>query len=388
MVLMNTQKWVIRPLSCLVLAGLLLCTCAVAEAQSRSSLRDRLSRIRGQKQELKNNLRDAKAQELTARNDLTVAQKEYGAASQSLKDAEWALSRTQASIRRVKAELQSTEQTLKAHQAALEQRILVTHKVGQPTYVEVLLNATDFNDFVTRASFNERIAREDTRLLEALVEYKQRRDRQRQKLRADEQVEKKLRREAAARAAEVAAKKQKAERLLTQARTDRASYERQLAEMEQASKSVEAMLAALPSGSGSAGSYSGSCSGQLAWPCSGRISSPYGMRFHPVLHRTKMHTGMDIAAPGGTPIRAAAAGKVVMAGWNGAYGNCVIIDHGSGIATLYGHMQSGSLRCSRGQVVERGQTIGRCGSTGWSTGNHLHFEVRVNGSHRNPMNYL
>ena len=101
-----------------------------------------------------------------------------------------------------------------------------------------------------------------------------------------------------------------------------------------------------------------------------------------------MHTGVDIAAPGGTPIRAAADGRVVSAGWNGAYGVCVIIDHGSGKATLYGHLQGGSLQVCTGQNVSRGQTIGRCGSTGWSTGNHLHFEVRQNGSPVNPMNYL
>ncbi len=370
------------------MGGLLLGCGLTAEAQSRTSLRNKLSRIQGQKREVKTQLRDAKAQELTARNELTAAQKEYGVASQALKDSEWALSRTQSSIRRVRAELENTQQTLAAHQSEFEHRILVTHKVGRPSYMEVLLNATDFNDFATRAGFNERVAREDARLLAALSEYKERRDRQQAQLRAKEEEEKKLRREAAARAEEVAAKRQKAATLLKKAQTDRATYERQLAEMEQASNSVEAMLAALPSGSGQAGSYSGQYSGQLAWPMSGRISSQYGMRFHPVLRRTKMHTGMDIAAPGGTPIRAAATGRVVMAGWNGAYGNCVIIDHGSGFATLYGHMQSGSLRCSRGQIVQRGQVIGRCGSTGWSTGNHLHFEVRVNGRHRNPMNYL
>lgn len=121
-------------------------------------------------------------------------------------------------------------------------------------------------------------------------------------------------------------------------------------------------------------------------PVRGRLSSRFGMRYHPVLQRTKLHTGDDLAARQGTPFRAARSGKVLWSGWKKAYGNTVIVDHGDGVATLYGHASKLSVRA--GQSVKAGDYIGNVGSTGWSTGPHLHFEVRKNGKPVNPKAYL
>jgi murein DD-endopeptidase MepM/ murein hydrolase activator NlpD len=112
-------------------------------------------------------------------------------------------------------------------------------------------------------------------------------------------------------------------------------------------------------------------------PCEGRRSSGFGMRYHPILHRTRMHTGIDFAAPTGTPIRAAAGGTVIMAQFSHGYGNCVVIDHGNGVSTLYGH--ASAILVSEGEPVRQGQIIARVGATGMATGPHLHFEVRHNG---------
>ncbi len=127
--------------------------------------------------------------------------------------------------------------------------------------------------------------------------------------------------------------------------------------------------------------------GELYWPLPGhhRITSPFGYRMHPILKYRKLHTGVDIGAPNGTPVVSAASGTVIASRFMGGYGNCIMIDHG-GKVTVYAHLSSRAV--SPGQTVSAGQTIGYVGSTGMSTGAHLHFEVRINGAVQNPLNYL
>ena len=126
----------------------------------------------------------------------------------------------------------------------------------------------------------------------------------------------------------------------------------------------------------------------MEWPVPGyhKVTSPYGNRYHPVLKKNKFHSGVDLRAPMGTPIVAANDGKVLSAGYNSGYGNRIYIDHGGGIVTVYAH--NSKLLVKAGDKVKRGQTIAKAGSTGRSTGPHLHFEVRKNGKTTNPMNWI
>jgi murein DD-endopeptidase MepM/ murein hydrolase activator NlpD len=140
---------------------------------------------------------------------------------------------------------------------------------------------------------------------------------------------------------------------------------------------------------------SGYFAGIMAWPVPGfyTITSPYGYRIHPILGVRKLHTGIDIGKNGSTPINgqpivSAGAGTVIYAGWRSGYGNTVMIDHGNGVVTLYAHQQNGGIHVSVGEHVAKGARIGTVGSTGYSTGPHLHFEVRVNGTPKDPMPYL
>lgn len=182
---------------------------------------------------------------------------------------------------------------------------------------------------------------------------------------------------------------QQEQQVLESARAKKAEYQ---AEYDAEQARIAALIAQSQVSSGSSGSSgspgslsSGGGSGRLAWPLQGPINSGFGNRRDPFGNGTRMHSGIDIGAPSGAPIHAAADGTVVSAGWNGGYGNAVIIDHGDGLATLYGHMSK--IGVSGGQVSQ-GEVIGYVGSTGNSTGPHLHFETRVNGNPQNPMNFL
>ncbi len=158
----------------------------------------------------------------------------------------------------------------------------------------------------------------------------------------------------------------------------RASKEKWIAEIA-AMQAGSAAIAAQIRSSGSHADTTPSAAG-LIWPCQGVLTSPYGMRWG------RLHEGIDIGAPTGTPIYASAGGRVIYAGWQGGYGNLVVIDHQNGIATAYGHQSQ--IAVSSGQFVSQGQVIGYVGSTGHSTGPHLHFEVRVNGTPVDPLSYL
>jgi murein DD-endopeptidase MepM/ murein hydrolase activator NlpD len=140
-------------------------------------------------------------------------------------------------------------------------------------------------------------------------------------------------------------------------------------------------------GGGGDGSPS-SGGGYLSYPANGPITSPFGLRYHPILHIWRLHSGIDFGIPCGTPVYAAAAGTIISAGWAGGYGNRIVIDHGIvrgvDLATTYNHLTS----IVAGGRVRRGQLIGYSGTTGLSTGCHLHFETLVDGTFVNPMNWL
>ena len=170
----------------------------------------------------------------------------------------------------------------------------------------------------------------------------------------------------------------------------KAEFESQLENLQAESASIAAALkarAAADAAARAGGAAPAKAPGRLLMPVPGApITSPFGYRIHPIYGTARLHTGIDYGADSGTPIRAAADGVVVSAGWYGGYGNATIIDHGGGIATLYGHQSS--MGVSAGQKVTQGQTIGRVGCTGDCTGPHVHFEVRVNGDPVDPTPYL
>ncbi len=176
------------------------------------------------------------------------------------------------------------------------------------------------------------------------------------------------------------------EQLVNRLNTNQRALEAAEDQLEKDSQSIALLIKRRLAGQAGPGSVVVFGTGQMSYPSVGPITSTFGWRIHPILGYSRFHAGLDFGAGYGTPIRAADTGTVIFAGWYGGYGNAVVIDHGKGIVTLYGH--SSQLYVSSGQVVQRGQAIAAVGSTGLSTGPHLHFEVRQSGYPVDPLAYL
>lgn len=326
-------------------------------------------------------------------------QSELGTVTSRRKQTEKELNVVQAELEDTIAELQKAIKQVKFNRKVLRKRIADTYKNGKVSYLEVLLNAKSFTDFVTRASFLQFIIEQDHRILERMERAKTVVQKQKAQVEDNKQRVEKVRANLAAQEQRVAAVKQaqvakkqeeyseklNKQRLLTQVEKNKEYYIQVERQLEQESLNIESMIKDLMSkSSGYAPVTRGS--GKFIMPTSGRLSSNFGYRIHPVYKYKKFHSGIDIAAPNGTAIKAAASGRILFSGRKGGYGNTVIIDHGGGLMTLYAHCSSTYV--SEGQTVNQGARIAAVGSTGLSTGNHLHFEVRVSGNPVNPMNYL
>jgi murein DD-endopeptidase MepM/ murein hydrolase activator NlpD len=297
-------------------------------------------------------------------------------------------------LRQKRRELQAAQTKLVAEQQAFSERVVATYKAGDATYIDLIVGSTGFEDLISRlklvrsliASDNQvtgdlqavrdtvavekaAVAADTEAARQAMLELQSQRD-ELAGLRAAQ---------ARQRAGALAARADKT-RTLAKVETNRKAWEQQEAQMAADSAQLVGIIR------GNQGTGGGHISGRMYWPAAGPVTSPFGWRMHPIFHVMRFHTGIDIGAPYGAPIHAADPGTVIYATWMGGYGNVIIIDHGGGISTLYAHQSS--LAVGYGARVGRGQVIGYVGSTGFSTGPHLHFEVRVNGNPVDPMKYL
>lgn len=272
-------------------------------------------------------------------------------------------------------------------QKVLAKRIRDIYIHGQINYLDVLFGAKDFNDLITRMDLLKRVIKQDYTLLSAVLKEKNEITKIKLSLEQDRAMHA-PKVEEAQRAKEIAMEKQAQKAaLLDRMKNDKATIDKQYDEIMAASQKIEEMIAARKSRvNGSYANYTGGAGGGMIWPLSGPITSEFGWRVHPITGTQKFHSGIDIGGDYGEYIYAAASGVVTDACWISGYGYTVIIDHGGGVSTLYGHNQGFAVY--EGQSVSQGDVIAYCGSTGNSTGPHCHFEVRVNGSVVSPYGYL
>lgn len=268
----------------------------------------------------------------------------------------------------------------------IKSRIRDIYKTQRKGFFELLLTSNDINMFIDRLHFEELIMKEDYKRMQDARQKAEEIARLEASIAVEQQSLNKVRKSLLQQQRNIESNIAYNKKMINKLKTNRAYYERSENELARQSASLEAMLSSRPT---SASSGIKVTTGFIR-PLAGPITSPFGYRTHPIFNTRKFHSGIDIGAPMNTPIKASNSGKVIMAGWYGGYGKVVIIDHGivrgQAITTLYGHMNS--IAVQQGQQVKQGQVIGRVGTTGYSTGPHCHFEVRVKGQPRNPLNYI
>jgi murein DD-endopeptidase MepM/ murein hydrolase activator NlpD len=352
----------------------------------------------------------AKAQQIHTR--LHVKRAELNTATLHYQDLQHQLDQTEAAIGRINAHIGSLQgeaewtqrkiawntvvldaarRSLRLHDEALKRRLVDIYEYGNLSYVDALIASRSFSEFVERwedlrllIAANQRAvrARKAAEARVALVEADL--ERTRMQLQQEEQAQEEAR-------SQLDSLDNERRNLVQLAAVRRRSVADEVAEIENLSAAEEAQLEALivqrereiAAARRAAGIVGDSgAAGIFSWPVTGTITSPFGWRSNPFGGAPEFHPGLDIAAPTGTTVTAAAAGTVIVAQWYGGYGNYILIDHGGGYSTGYGHLSA--IYVSDGQSVARGQAIGAVGSTGQSTGPHLHFEVRIAGKPVDP----
>lgn len=361
-----------------------------------------LSQLQSEQKELKKKQEVAKSALATAKDnkekmnaeiedldsELEIAQNDFELVQVQLEDAE-------TKLKEAKVELADASKASESQLNIFSKRVKYIYENGSIGYLKVLLNSKNVSDFLTRMQYVNDIMTYDNETLNRLKKFEAVKKTKTEEIAEEKASIEILVEDQKVKNAALSKKISEKQALFNKYQEDEADYQTVLENTEEASNAVQKLINAAVSAQSKSSSGGGSSSykanytgGQLQWPVPGRnyISSGYGSRPRPIGSGSEFHTGYDIPAPYGSSIVAAEAGTVITAGYVRGYGYTVIINHGNGLTTLYGH--NSSLMVSMGQTVTRGQVIAKAGSTGNSTGNHCHFEVRLNGAHVSPKPYL
>lgn len=369
-----------KPVSLIMAVLMSLSVAGTALADDLEEQLQDLQEKAAQQQEITN---EAQARVDNLSEKLRVLQEEVDAATSEYNDVKSRLDKVQSDIYENTELLNKTEKELKVKNKKLAKRVRDIYINGQISYVDVLFGAKDFSDFLTRMDILKRIIKHDYDLIMKVKADREIVMNTKAKLEKDKADVELLVADAEIKQKNMLDKKQAQQVLLDKAEYDRDVSQQAYEEIMAASQEITRMIQRSQM---VGGSYVSSGSGAMIWPLNGPITSEFGWRTHPIFGTQRYHSGLDIGGDYGLPIAAAASGTVIHAGWISGYGYTVIIDHGGGITTLYGHNES--LLVGEGESVSQGQTIALCGSTGNSTGPHCHFEVRENGEPVSPYSYL
>lgn len=302
------------------------------------------------------------------KDDLEGIEDDIKAKSAEVDKIKGQISDKEAVLQKITDDIQKTKVEMQERETGLNARLRAMYKNGSVGYLDVILGSSSISEFLSNVEMIKRIYQNDQEIMKLLKKEKAKLEKKEKKLKEEKAELLALQETARAEEEELQAKKDKLEAQIDSLNAQADAVRAEIAAKQDANKKYEG--------------------GTFAWPSPGyyTITSEFGFRLHPILGVWKGHTGIDIGVPSNSDIVAAASGTVIIASEYGGYGYAVVIDHGSGISTLYGH--NNSLLVSEGEHVSKGQVIAKSGSTGWSTGPHLHFEVRVGGDYVDPMKYF
>lgn len=373
------------------IAGLCLLTLLVLglsqadKYQQRQQLQKELQSIQRQMGALRSTIAEKRRQERKVRRDIAELDAQIASVSTRLRHTRAELANARKEQAELAKRLKILTERLQQRANLLAQRLRAAYKHRSISLLVLFSGARNVQDLSSRSYVMRQIVKADRALLDQV------RAAQQEVAQAKAQMDALVRRISRLEANLKSQQQELTETQLEKKETladiarERALYERQLAILEAESQAIARRLRALMETGAGRARADKRWSGRFIRPVNGAITSRYGMRLHPIFKVRKMHNGIDISAPHGAPIVAADSGVVVEAGYIWGYGYTVIIDHGGGVATLYAHCSA--LLVSAGQAVQGGQSIARVGSTGYATGPHLHFEVRINGDPVDPAQY-
>lgn len=388
---------------------LALCMCAnVFAAKSVNELQKEKENIKEKADSTQELLNETQSEKSSVNKQVEELDAELSAVQDEVDRLTNQLSETENELSKSEAELKQASENKENQYNSLKNRMAVMYEEGAIGYIQIILESDGFSDFLKRAEYIGQIMEYDQNvfknyeLTEKTIEAKT------SEIRTEKERIEVLKTEQQSRQSDLNEKLAEKQELAEKLAGDEASYLQQLSDLEKEDKEVSNLIieaenaeraaAAAAAQSSDSADSSGSSAGKVYAASGGNLqypvpnyrgyqyNSPYGYRTSPIRGGIEFHTGVDLKATMGTDIVAAESGTVIYSGNKGGYGKTVIIDHGNGMSTLYAH--NSSLVVSVGEHVQRGQVISKAGTTGYSTGVHLHFEVRINGNHTNPAPYI
>lgn len=360
------------------------------KAQQKKKSLNKKKQIDQKRKELKKKVREARKKERLAYWDLRKTKRKLNSTKKQLRKNTSQINNTVKKMNDTQTNLRVTQIWTDKQADAAGKRLREMYEGHRLSFLEMVFQSDSMQKLIDRMYYQSRIAEQDKNLLDKLKAQAQALAANRNRLNQQKNQLASMVSEIKKRAEEFAKQKGSKERIARKLRKQRAFYEKTERQLAQQSKALESQILSMESKAKSKSKKSNKKlvkgSGRFAMPLKARMTSPFGWRRHPIFRKRRFHTGIDLAGPRRSKIRASDSGHVIHSGWYGGYGRVVIVSHGNGFSTLYAHLTKAMVK--KGQNVKKGDVIGLEGSTGFATGPHLHFEVRVKGKPKNPLKYV